>query len=89
MGVAKAYDPVLGQWVKIGRTGPQGPTGATYAIRGASDGFSSYVGQAPVGSSESAAVWTITKITLNSDGSVSTGIATDAVWADRLTEVYV
>lgn len=47
-----------------------------------------YVGAAPLGSSESEAVWTIEKFDLT-DTSNATGLkAHGAIWDDRATEIY-
>lgn len=49
----------------------------------------SYMGLAPYGSSESAAVWTIHRTTVSSAGSVTaTATATSVRWSDRLTATY-
>ena len=66
-----------------GPAGPVGPEGPAWEIRGASDAIYSYIGRAPKGSSETAAVWTITRTELHPDGSVTTGIATDVAWTER------
>lgn len=47
-----------------------------------------YAGYAISGSSESAAVWTITRITINSDGSVTTASATNVAWSNRASVIY-
>ena len=53
-------------------------------------GSSSYCGVASVGSSNSASVWKITKVTFALDGSVeSTGVASNVAWNDRLTATYL
>jgi hypothetical protein len=43
----------------------------------------SYCGTAPVGSLTSDAVWTITRITINNDGSVTPSTLTGVAWDDR------
>lgn len=53
-------------------------------------GNSTYCGVAPVGSSNGASVWRITKVTFANDGSVaSTGVASNVAWNDRLTATYL
>lgn len=48
-----------------------------------------YCGVAPEGSAESAAIWTITRLTISTTGSVTaTGTATNVKWTDRLTATY-
>jgi hypothetical protein len=48
----------------------------------------SYCGSAPNGSAESASVWTIYRIQVASDGTVTTLSATNVKWTDRLTAIY-
>jgi len=48
----------------------------------------SYCGSAPNGSAESASVWTIYRIQVASDGTVTTLSATNVKWTDRLTVIY-
>ena len=57
-------------------------------VRSDTIGAVNYLGTAPVGTLESATGWTITRITLATDGTVATAVATDAVWTNRLTETY-
>jgi hypothetical protein len=47
-----------------------------------------YLGKAASGSSESANVWTITRLTIASNGSVTKGVATNVNWTDRYTHIY-
>lgn len=47
-----------------------------------------YAGYAAAGSSESDSVWTITRLTINSDGSVTTAIATNVAWSNRASVIY-
>ena len=47
-----------------------------------------YCGTAPAGSSESAAVWTITRISVASNGTTTTGTATGASWTGRASATY-
>jgi hypothetical protein len=48
----------------------------------------SYNGYALSGSSESANVWTITRITVNDDGSTTKGVATNVSWTGRYSHIY-
>ena len=48
-----------------------------------------YCGSAPVGSAEGASVWTITRITVASAGSVTTATASGVKWSDHLTTTYL
>lgn len=48
-----------------------------------------YNGYAPEGSLISDAVWTITKLTINPNGSVVRQVATNVKWIDRYTTTYV
>jgi hypothetical protein len=48
----------------------------------------SYIGIAPVGSAESAAVWKITRIEIVGN-TITVTVATNVKWDDRLTETYV
>ena len=48
----------------------------------------SYIGVAPYGSSETDYVWTITRITINNDGTVTTSILHNQRWSDHLTLTY-
>jgi len=47
-----------------------------------------YCGTAPAGSSESAAVWTITRIAVASNGATTTATATNATWTGRASATY-
>ena len=48
----------------------------------------SYIGVAPYGSSETDYVWTITRITINNVGTVTTSILHNQRWSDHLTLTY-
>jgi hypothetical protein len=48
----------------------------------------SYCGSAPNGSAESASVWTIYRIQVASDGTVTTLSATNVAWTDRTIIIY-
>jgi hypothetical protein len=48
-----------------------------------------YLGVAPSGSSDASNVWTITRLTIASNGSVTTGIATGVNWTGRYTHTYL
>lgn len=47
-----------------------------------------YLGTAPTGSSEASNVWKITRLTIASNGSVTSGVANDVNWTDRYTHIY-
>ena len=47
-----------------------------------------YLGKAASGSSESANVWTITRLTIASDGTATVGTATNVSWTGRYTHIY-
>ncbi len=47
-----------------------------------------YLGKAASGSSESASVWTITRLTIASDGTATVGTATNVTWTGRYTHIY-
>jgi hypothetical protein len=47
-----------------------------------------YLGKAASGSSEGANVWTITRLTIASDGTTTRGTATNVNWTDRYTHIY-
>lgn len=47
-----------------------------------------YCGTAPAGSSESATVWSIVRLTVSSSGSVTTATATNAAWTNRQSVIY-
>jgi hypothetical protein len=47
-----------------------------------------YLGKAASGSSEGASVWTITRLTIASDGTATVGTATNVDWTNRTTHIY-
>ena len=47
-----------------------------------------YLGKAASGSSESASVWTITRLTIASDGTATPGTATNVTWTGRYSHIY-
>jgi hypothetical protein len=47
-----------------------------------------YLGKAASGSSESANVWTITRLTIASDGTATVGTATNVSWTGRYSHIY-
>jgi hypothetical protein len=49
----------------------------------------SYCGKASLGSDETAAVWTISKIIVSADGTTTVTGATNVAWADRYTVTYL
>ena len=48
-----------------------------------------YLGTAPTGSLEASNVWDITRLTIASNGSVTTGVATNVSWTGRYTHTYL
>lgn len=48
-----------------------------------------YLGVGPSGSLDGDNVWTITRLTIASNGSVTSGVATDVNWTDRYTHTYL
>lgn len=76
----------------VGPTGPpgeQGPPGESFVREARSDWVApnSYMGIAAEGSSESATVWKVTRVTV-SGSSVTVAVASPIRWTDRLTAVY-
>lgn len=53
-----------------------------------SDATTIYTAEAPVGTTDAQALWTITKYDLTDSSDASGKVATSAVWDDRATEVY-
>ena len=47
-----------------------------------------YLGIAPANSLEVDDVWKITRLTIASNGSVTSGVANDVNWTDRYTHIY-
>lgn len=70
-----------------GEPGPRGPGASLPTVRSATAGGFSYIGQAEVGSAESDPVWKITRISIIEPVG-QPAQATNAIWNDRLTEVY-
>ncbi len=55
------------------------------------DGASSvtqYAGYTYSGASESDSVWSITRLTINSNGSVTTASASNVAWSNRASVIY-
>jgi len=48
-----------------------------------------YCGYAPVGSAESSAVWTITRLTISGSGAITVGTATNVAWTNRESVIYI
>jgi hypothetical protein len=74
-----------------GPTGSRGPTGFNGSPKEVRHNWVSpndYIGVAELGTGESESLWTITRVTVNVDGSSTSGVCTDVSWNDRLTEVY-
>lgn len=72
----------------VGWATPTGGEGEIHLVRADTVANLSYLGTAPTGSLEGAAVWDITRITLNADGTVVTATALDVAWSDHLTATY-
>jgi hypothetical protein len=70
------------------RTGSGGPTIGQRDFVEDFDSPYSYVSNASIGTAVSAAVWTITRIELNTDGTVTILTAVSVAWDDRLTATY-
>lgn len=64
------------------------PTGSTTSYRHDFNVFD-YLGKAPGGSLDISNVWTITRLTIASSGSVTKGVATNVNWTDRYTHTYL
>lgn len=47
-----------------------------------------YAGIAPSGTAESAALWTITRLTISDSGSVTTATASNVAWSNRASVIY-
>ena len=76
-------------WVEFGTAYVhQGAPALNYIGRNAYASGVSYCGIAPDGSLESDAVWYITKITVATNGSVTTATASGVNWTDYLTHSY-
>ena len=81
-GQALVYDVESNTWV------PGDMAAGNGERRYAAAGSYIYLGTAPAGTLDSAKTWTLTRLTLAADGSVSaTETATDA-WDDRATATY-
>lgn len=68
---------------------PAGIDALNYERRHDYNGVYSYCGLAVLGSSESAAVWTISRIEITSGGSTITTSATNVTWTGRYTHTYI
>tara|TARA_R110000868_G_scaffold19150_5_gene82787 strand:+ start:153 stop:425 length:273 start_codon:yes stop_codon:yes gene_type:complete len=83
-------DGTSAQWVAASYSGGGGGGGAGVGERRHEwTGTYSYCGVAETGASESASVWTITRLTVSGAGAVtSTGMASAVAWTDRATATY-
>jgi len=70
-----------------GPQGIQGPPGAPQSYRHDFNIYD-YIGKAPSGSLDADNVWDITRLTIASSGSVTTGTANNVNWTDRYTHTY-
>lgn len=68
-----------------GSTGPQGPS---FDRKSEYSAPYSYNGKALAGSLTSENVWTITRLTIAEDGTITTGTATNVAWDNRTTVPY-
>lgn len=64
------------------------PVGASYERRYASAGGYGYCGTAQSGSSEASNVWTITRLAVADDGSVTITCASNVNWTNYATHSY-
>lgn len=73
-----------------GPQGPQGPAGPSYERQHdwVSNSSTSYEGFALQGTLTSQAGWTITRIIVASNGTVTVGVAYNAIWDNRYTTIY-
>lgn len=71
-----------------GPAGPAGPPGPVPFIYRHDFNVFDYIGKAPNGSLETDNVWTITRLTIASSGSVTVGTANDVNWTGRYTHTY-
>jgi hypothetical protein len=75
--------------IEVGKQGPAGPPGQARVRRSAFHHPLSYLGVAVNGSTEGDAVWTITRITVASNGSVTeTETATNVTWTGYQAHTY-
>jgi hypothetical protein len=74
--------------VQVETPGPQGPVALARLRRHDFAVPYSYCGTAPAGSAESAAVWTITRINVASNGTTTVATATNATWTGRASATY-
>ena len=70
-----------------GSQGIQGPPGAPQSYRHDFNIYD-YIGKAPSGSLDADNVWDITRLTIASSGSVTTGTANNVNWTGRYTHTY-
>jgi hypothetical protein len=74
-------------------TGPDGkpkvPSGSTALSYRHDFNVYDYLGTAPNGSLDASNVWDITRLTIASDGSVTSGVATGVSWTGRYTHTYL
>jgi hypothetical protein len=75
--------------IESSRQGPSGPPGQARVRRGAFHDPHDYLGVANVGSGEGDAVWTITRLTVAANGSVTaTATATNVTWTGYQSHTY-
>ena len=66
-----------------GPPGPPSPGGLTKEVRHAWASPHDFIGTASIGSSEDDEVWTITRVTINIDGSTDSTTRTELSWLNR------
>lgn len=71
-----------------GARGERGADGASYLRRHAYNDSKDYCGFAIYGSKENENVWTITRITVETDGTTIKAYAYNVNWTDYLTHIY-
>jgi len=86
--VVKVVVPGSPAVVRVATPGPAGPVTFPRLRRHDFAAPYSYCGTATAGSAESAAVWTITRINVASNGTTTIATATNATWTGRASATY-
>lgn len=89
MQVVDASGNVFGQGLEITDKNGKPKVVATTFERRHDFNVYDYLGIAPNGSLDSANVWTITRLTIASNGSAISQVATNVNWTGRYTHIYV
>ena len=88
-GLVEVAVPSSPRVVEVVTAGPQAGVRIGRVLTDATTSGTLYVGTAPLGSAESAAVWTITRSTFSAAGiRTSRGTATGATWTGRTSHTY-